>query len=157
METITEKKSFELKSPAGEKVPPLCFPRRGKGAATPEPDGGIFMNDARAYLSKFQSGYGFGPPNTAGVYAIFVMNIALWRKCNIYSEHLLYIGSSNNISKRVYNEKHPYYKASIRFNNGNLDYGVIVKWMDVDDYLHIEKEMIKALKPPLNKMLYAAS
>jgi len=83
----------------------------------------------------------FGPPKLPGIYAICVTS-------HIYAkERILYIGSSNNIFKRIMAASHPYRILYDRFS----DFLVYTKCFECDDYEFIEKKLIQAYKPLLNK------
>lgn len=81
------------------------------------------------------------PKPEKGVYAIFLQSSYLQRP------RLMYIGSSKNIRNRVTKTNHWYmylYKRCYQ--------GVVLKYIYCDNYLKIEKEMIKKHKPLLNKI-----
>lgn len=83
----------------------------------------------------------FGRPNTSGVYAV-------WASNNLHEAgmpHLLYIGSSAQIGKRVENTNHPYRVAYERLNGM-----VYVSFFETDDRLRLEAELIKKHRPILN-------
>ena len=84
----------------------------------------------------------FGATYKSGVYFISAANPITHKK------KVFYVGSSKNIQKRVYgNTKHPYYILFNRLNN----FLVFVEYFETDDYIRIERECIKLLKPVLNK------
>jgi len=83
----------------------------------------------------------FGPPQCPGVYAVCVKN------CLSSKERIIYIGSAQNIFKRVMKLQHPYRLAFSRFN----DKYVYTKSIETEDYARLEKELIKIYRPLLNK------
>lgn len=83
----------------------------------------------------------FGAPYNKGVYAIWSINYP-YKGC----KHLLYIGSSKNINKRINNETHPYRIAFNRLNGS-----VFTSFIEVENYKEIEKNLIIKYKPILNK------
>lgn len=83
----------------------------------------------------------FGRPNTPGVYAVWVKNLAY----EAGLAHLLYIGSSNKIGKRLENMQHPY---RVAFNR--LSGLVYVSFIETEDRLTLEAELIKRHRPILN-------
>ena len=90
-------------------------------------------------FSKVQSSP-FGPPSSPGVYGVFVYDP---RNQN---ERLIYIGSSGNVRQRVMNANHIYIRAYRRFEK----LYVITKTLDTDDYVRVEKALIKHYKPFFN-------
>ena len=86
-----------------------------------------------------------GRPSSPGVYAIWVRNY----RSDAGERHLLYIGSSKNVSKRLESMKHPYRIAYDRLN----DYLVFVSFLETDDHINIEKQLIIKHKPILNKQM----
>lgn len=85
----------------------------------------------------------FGIPETPGVYAV------CGHEMNSQKESVLYIGSSKNMKKRVYNTKHIY---RILFDKmSSWKYSVYVKYYETDDYLRLEKSMIAEFNPKYNK------
>ena len=86
----------------------------------------------------------FGRPNEPGVYAVLIRNYS----SESGESHIIYIGSSKNIRKRVdVGRGHYYRKVYERFP----DKIVFVKFFVTDNYKNIEKYMIKKYKPTLNK------
>ena len=79
----------------------------------------------------------FGPLSEAGVYGVFE-----------YDEHhiatLLYVGASKNIQKRVLAPNHHYIKL---YRSGR---NVCTRSIATDNYVELEKELIKKYKPELN-------
>lgn len=59
-----------------------------------------------------------------------------------------YIGSSKDIGKRLSSTKHPYRKL---YDSGIKVY---VKLKQVQDYVLLEKNLIRKIKPPFNKNRY---
>jgi len=84
----------------------------------------------------------FGRPNTPGVYAVWACNNQNEAGC----KHLLYIGSSVRIGKRLQSQSHPY---MIAFNR--LSGLVYVSFYETDNRINLESELIRMHKPILNK------
>lgn len=78
----------------------------------------------------------FGWNNITGVYCV----------CSIQDNKtkVHYIGSSKDIGKRLANNKHPY---RVLYNNGVKAF---IKYKETKNYLELEKDLIKKLKPELN-------
>lgn len=85
----------------------------------------------------------FGKPNTPGVYAVWVMNYVPY----FGTRHLLYIGSTKNIDKRLKGPNHPYRIAFSRFNCRP----VWTSFYETEDYREIEKTLIEKYQPVMNK------
>lgn len=85
----------------------------------------------------------FGVGSSPGVYALIFNELVgvLQKRVQV----VLYIGSSKNMAKRVYSDKHLYKKLYSIFN-GNIS----VASYETEDYLNVEKEIIKLLKPVFN-------
>jgi len=83
----------------------------------------------------------FGPPDMPGVYAVVVYN------AYTKSMDIVYIGSSRNIHKRVMNPNHPYRKLNDIIS---FPYFISVKYKVCDNYIDLEKSLIKRLKPKYN-------
>lgn len=83
----------------------------------------------------------FGPPIGKGVYAVCSLNVTTKEK------ELLYIGSSKNIQKRVLNPSHPY---RILFNMAQYPVVIFTKSKLCDNYIELEKLLIKRLQPKHN-------
>jgi excinuclease UvrABC nuclease subunit len=86
----------------------------------------------------------FGKPSSPGVYAIWVRN-------QFYEpgeNHLLYIGSTANLYKRLNSNKH-YYKITLNKFNGL----VWTSFIETNDYRNLEYYLIGKHKPILNKQL----
>ena len=81
--------------------------------------------------------YGRSEINFPGVYAFYLMNVITCKK------RLIYIGSSSAIGKRLKNHN--------LSNRGKFPWFSVVKIKLCDNYLEIEKKLIKKLKPILNK------
>lgn len=89
----------------------------------------------------------FGLPDTEGVYAVCVNHYKEFNKPKP-RERILYIGSSKNMQKRVMNNSnHPYRICYDRFD----DFLVYTKSIETEDYVELEKYLIKVYKPLLNK------
>lgn len=84
----------------------------------------------------------FGPSNRSGVYAVMCGNF-ITKKSTV-----LYIGSSKNMYKRVNQPSHPYRKLSSETISD--DHFIYVKFKECDNYIELEKRIIKKLKPPFN-------
>lgn len=85
----------------------------------------------------------FGPPSAPGVYCVSVFNLQTKKS------QILYIGSSQNISKRVLNTKHPY-RVVYDQMRGQFDMAVTIRFKECDDFIELEKKLIRRLRPPLN-------
>lgn len=79
-----------------------------------------------------------------GVYIIVV--------CDIYSEeiHLKYIGSSNDMKRRLYQGKHHIYDKLAKDARDSSYKFCHVLFIDTNKYLDTEKLLIKSLRPELN-------
>ena len=102
--------------------------------------------DLDQIIKEIMSDADFCKPDMAGVYMVCV------RKrddCLRYvgREKILYIGSSQNIRKRLNNRKHPYLLAYQRFD----DISVYTRSYLTDNYKELELQLIKKLRPILNK------
>ena len=88
--------------------------------------------------------YGFSsagpPPGEPGVYAVCCS--AMWVRHG--AEHLLYIGSSANMFKRVMNPNHPY---RVAYNRTGSAY---TRYLVIDDFRRVERSLIRTLRPWLN-------
>lgn len=84
----------------------------------------------------------FGPPDSPGVYAVCISSTDFAKK-----DLVMYIGSSTCISKRVLNVNHIYRRLYSRLNN----YYVVTKCLVCDDYLSLEKHLIRKYKPRFNR------
>lgn len=84
----------------------------------------------------------FGPTTKCGVYAVMVFNPYT------HESQIVYIGSAKNIKKRVLNPKHPYRLA---VNEVPFPFYVCVKYKECDNYIELEKRLIKRLNPVFNK------
>lgn len=84
-------------------------------------------------------------PNYSGVYVVcrITVNNDTFEKSN---EVIEYVGSSKNISKRILSPSHHY----IKLYNEYLDDLVFTRSFQTKDFLNLEKELIKILKPRLN-------
>lgn len=97
------------------------------------------------------SQYGFGdlfqvPPECPGVYAVVIAK-PIEKAFDIDNEHLLYIGSSSNMRRRVRDTNHLLRRIALRPNIHDFTY---VRFLETDDYLSIERSLIKTLRPPFN-------
>ena len=84
----------------------------------------------------------FGVARESGVYAIWASN-SLGR---FGIPHLLYIGSSQNMAKRIYRNQHPY---MIAFNR--LSGMVYASYYETKNYLELERLLIEQYRPIMNK------
>lgn len=91
----------------------------------------------------------FGPPSSSGVYAVCISHDCIYNGMNprMFKERILYIGSSKNVLKRLSNLKHPYRICFDRFK----DKLVYTKVIETDNYIELEKSLIKEYNPILNK------
>lgn len=88
----------------------------------------------------------FCKPNSAGVYLVCVRKRDEFLNY-VGREKILYVGSSQNIAKRLNNRNHPYLKAYQRFD----DISVYTRSYLTDNYKELELLLIKKLRPILNK------
>jgi excinuclease UvrABC nuclease subunit len=86
----------------------------------------------------------FGPPADAGVYCIYNVNVDDKHKT------LLYIGSSNNIARRLMDMAHPYRVLMAKTAYPNV---ISVKFKECNNYLELEKRLIRRLRPSYNVQL----
>jgi excinuclease UvrABC nuclease subunit len=83
-----------------------------------------------------------GPNDQPGVYAICVIS-----RSNMNESRVVYIGSSENILKRVLNKSHVYR----RLTNLLRKYHVVCYcYHHIGDILSLEKELIKKYRPRFN-------
>lgn len=88
-------------------------------------------------------------PKSSGVYAISCgMMVPAGETWRMASQHIMYIGSAQNIAKRVSHPNH-------WFNIINERYPIlnVAVWLDVlltDEFRYIEKCLIKEVRPLLN-------
>jgi len=85
----------------------------------------------------------FGPPASPGVYLVAVTSPLTHKK------RIFYVGSSKNIRNRVSNFKHPYYIIYQRLSHL---FWVCTESYVTNDYLELERDVIKQLNPILNKV-----
>lgn len=78
----------------------------------------------------------FGWNNITGVYCVCSIDNG---KTKVH-----YIGSSKDIGKRLSNNKHPY---RVLYDNGIMAF---IKYKETINYLELEKDLIKKLKPEIN-------
>lgn len=90
---------------------------------------------------EFAETSAFGPPHSAGVYAVCYMREIREK------EVVLYIGSSVNIAKRLANREHPYRRCFDVFE-GSVVY---TKCIETPDYIQHEKRLIEEYRPLLNR------
>jgi hypothetical protein len=103
----------------------------------------LTKKEIQGYVHEFSnlSTCALGPPPWCGVYGVFVFHPTSKR------ERLIYIGSSGNVKKRVMAATHPYRLAYDRFNN----LYVYTKTLETDNYIEVEKSLIRHFKPILNR------
>jgi len=82
-----------------------------------------------------------GSPFNPGVYIVCACNMPYEKG----ERHILYIGSSNNICKRVNNPNHPYKKAYNRLNGL-----VFISYYETESFIEIEKMLIEKHQPIMN-------
>ena len=93
-------------------------------------------------LDKFELSC-FGIPSFSGVYLVGVAHLTDPKKSRI-----VYVGSSQNICKRLQSSDHPYKRLLGRLSD---DFLVWTKTLEVEDYRALEIELIKELRPLMNK------
>jgi hypothetical protein len=86
-----------------------------------------------------------GPAQQPGVYAVCICRQLDGR--TFTPERILYIGSSNNVQKRIISQHHPYIKIFRRLD----EYFVYTRIIYCEDYRALEKKLIKIYRPLLNK------
>jgi len=89
----------------------------------------------------------FGPPNYPGVYGVYVTPYRP-KQSYLLNKCCKYIGSSKNVYKRIMNPNH-IYRILLRKHRGS-DYLVWTTTWDTTDYLELEKELIRLIKPEYN-------
>ena len=97
--------------------------------------------DPSVYLFDQEEASLFGPPRRPGVYAVCMKDKPK------SEEQILYIGSSYNVFKRVMNPNHPY-RVCFAEMEGKFIY---TKTILTDDYVELEKRLIKIYQPQMNK------
>ena len=90
-----------------------------------------------------------GPTTGKGVYAICVMESY---KQSPKLDLVVYIGSSNNIQKRIMKPSHVYRRLVNLLKN----YWVYTFYLECDNHVAREKELIRKYQPRFNRMLYGA-
>lgn len=83
-----------------------------------------------------------------GVYAVTVVLLSPITGVPAGAHHLLYIGSTSNLQKRIANKDHWPQVCSNRFDDP--DHHVMVDVLYSDDYRWMERSLIRTLKPWLN-------
>lgn len=93
----------------------------------------------------FDNGFDVHPPKCAGLYAVVCAKMGFDGKefYHIGAEHILYIGVAKNIHKRVKSANHWPRKLNDRF-------GAYTRHLITNDYIAIEKSLIRTLHPWLN-------
>lgn len=100
-----------------------------------------FKNTPEELFYMLQSD--FSPVYEKGVYAICVRN----HMYDSGGEHVLYVGSSKKVNKRIQNHNHPYLIALQRFT----DSLVYVKSCALENNIEVESILIRHCNPILNK------
>lgn len=90
----------------------------------------------------------FGPPEGKGVYAICVMRKSLYPH-QLKSCRVVYIGSSYKIKSRIKHQSHIYRRLYSILKN----YIIMCFWMECDEHICKESELIKKYKPRFNIQL----
>lgn len=93
-------------------------------------------------LSELFKEADFVKPKQPGVYMVTSVEVVN----NIRREIVLYIGSAKNIEKRIVKGEHPY----LLLYKNQPDMSIITRSILTDDYIELEKEMIKFFKPYFN-------
>jgi len=84
-------------------------------------------------------------PTGPGVYAVVAVAYSDNAR-HMGAEHLLYIGSAKNIRARLHSRDHWYNKLYKRMRGAN----VYTRHLVNSDYHHIERSLIRTLRPLLN-------
>lgn len=92
-----------------------------------------------------------GPPDAPGVYAICVMQNFYGEK-STFIDRVVYIGSSSNINKRILKPTHIYRRLFNLLKN----YWVYTLFFTCDEYVELEKQLIRKYKPRFNRHLYGS-
>jgi hypothetical protein len=85
----------------------------------------------------------FGPPESAGVYAV------CYRRTLQGREQIIYIGSAKNMKRRLLNPEHPYMVAFQRYT-GEGGY-VYTRCFECENFKELEIACIKHYNPKWNK------
>jgi len=91
---------------------------------------------------KLDSSAGLGLPNESGVY--FCIEIDQIKEV----ASVIYVGSSKNIAHRIYVTKHKLTKYIFAHRNNDISFTFV--YYLTDNYVSLEKELIRYLKPRLN-------
>lgn len=83
----------------------------------------------------------FGHPKRPGVYAVISVNV------ETNKTEVVYVGSSCNIRLRLQSYSHPY---RILYNASEWPIVIAVKYKLCDNYLELERFLIKKLQPKHN-------
>jgi hypothetical protein len=90
-------------------------------------------------LQNFEINSGF---EGKGVYMVCVLN------CHTKTEHVLYIGSSNDVHQRTHSHKHPFMIVLNRLSDYYTP--VYLRCFKTDHYFNLERYLIQELRPKLN-------
>lgn len=107
------------------------------------------MRDKEFFEERFVPS-SFGPTRSSGVYAICVFD-----PFDVHNKtiRVVYIGSAKNINKRVLNPMHIYR----RLNNILKSLWTTCLYFECDNYVEVEKYLIRKYKPRFNRHLYGAN
>jgi len=97
------------------------------------------------YAQELFDFWPFGRPGLPGVYMVCTQ---LARR---NSPHVLYIGSSGNVRRRLNKPSHPYHAAYSRLASASIL--VYVKIWCTENYIEEEARCIREYCPPLNRQL----
>lgn len=86
-----------------------------------------------------------GTPSDAGVYLVCLENSV--RYGGVRCERVMYVGSSNNIKKRMADPTHP---LNVLREQYPWPDAVYLRMYICDDYLEREVQFIKLFRPPMN-------
>lgn len=109
-----------------------------------------FWSDMVAHIVEGYHWRFLDHPPLPGVYAITTVACDYVNGSRIPkgAEHLLYIGSAKNISKRLAHPEHWIHEIMRRLHNG--DVAVVTRVLLTKDYMWAEKSLIRTLRPLLN-------
>ncbi len=111
------------------------IPSRVNGSRWPSSSGRDFI-----FMNKWEISP-FGPTRKSGVYCVMSTD-TIAKKTSI-----LYIGSAKNIYRRVMNKSHIYRRL---YEISSYPLLVYLKIKECDDYVSLEKRMIKRIRPKYN-------
>ena len=87
-----------------------------------------------------------GVPSASGVYVICVVKKTNTFPCDFKAKKVVYIGVAKNINKRLKHQNHIYR----RLWNILKNYLPMVFYLECENYLDVEKTLIKKYKPRFN-------